>query len=399
MPRYSLSRDETPSTTFGEKEGMTTNSERTLSRQRKFMDNPGDSQNDWWLICQVARRMGFRGFEYSSPVEIFREFAGLSAIAREEGKVFDISGLAGMTHKQYESFTPKQWPLPTSTRGSSRRLFIHGVFPTPSGKARLEPTPFSHLDHSSSLSPLQLNTGRVRDHWHTMTRTSRSPRLNVQEKEPFVEVHPKDVEQYLGNYSPTGYVRVGNHCGEVLARLRVSEKQKQGSVFVPFHWTRCFGNQTVINRLVGSEKDPVSGQPAFKGGWCYIKPYRSLLQGLILMRGEMDTDGLDHWVKYPYTNYNCYEFSFEKESPIGNYLIDNLAGGNCALDEYFPIPPGGDHIRSFGRGFFRNAHFLGSRLQSCLFLSHHGGLPDGSSLGGFFSKDIVTDKERASLLC
>src|SRR5690606_25345310 len=134
-----------PATTWGEKSGTVTNSERRISRQRAFLDPPGESRPDWRIVCDVARRMGFgRAFAFRSPAEIFREHARLSAFENGGSRAFDIGALANLTDDEYDRLRPLQWPLPAPSEGSRtldadgpKRLFGNGRFFTANGKAQL----------------------------------------------------------------------------------------------------------------------------------------------------------------------------------------------------------------------------------------------------------------------
>src|SRR5690606_1962478 len=137
-----------PAATWGEKSGTVTNSERRISRQRAFLEPPGESRPDWWIVADVARRMGYgRAFAYRSPVEIFREHARLSAFENDGARAFDIGGLAALTDDEYDTLSPVQWPVPAGLRpaeDSPKRLLGDGRYYTASGKARfvaVEPRP------------------------------------------------------------------------------------------------------------------------------------------------------------------------------------------------------------------------------------------------------------------
>jgi len=159
-----------PAATWGEKSGTVTNSERRISRQRAFLALPGEAKPDWWALAQIGRRLGFaQAFAYQHPADIFREHAALSAFENDGRRDFDLSGLAGLSREAYERLAPVQWPVRDTSRA---RMFADGRFFHPDGRARfvaIEPRPPAQTP--SDEFPLMLNTGRLRDHWHTMTRT------------------------------------------------------------------------------------------------------------------------------------------------------------------------------------------------------------------------------------
>ncbi|HKU06527.1 MAG TPA: molybdopterin-dependent oxidoreductase, partial [Bradyrhizobium sp.] len=185
-----------PALTWGEKDGTVTNSERRISRQRPFLPAPGSARADWKIICDVARRMGFAGFDYASVAEIFREHARLSGFENGGTRDFDISALETIQDRAYEALAPVQWPITHEDPTGVPRLFEAGGFFTPDRKARFVPVaPRPPQNATSRDYPLALNTGRIRDHWHTMTRTAKSPRLMQHTFEPSAEFHPEDARR------------------------------------------------------------------------------------------------------------------------------------------------------------------------------------------------------------
>ncbi|HET6375012.1 MAG TPA: molybdopterin-dependent oxidoreductase, partial [Methylocella sp.] len=183
-----------PAAAWGEKDGTVTNSERRISRQRAFLAPAGEARPDWWAISEVAKRMGFgAAFDYAGPADIFREHAALSSFENEGRRDFDLGGLARLSNLGYEGLKPVQWPVTASSPGGTKRMFTGWRFFTPSGRAKLiavaEPAP---AGEPCADFPFLLNTGRVRDQWHTMTRTGLSPKLGSHTPDPFVEVNPQD---------------------------------------------------------------------------------------------------------------------------------------------------------------------------------------------------------------
>ena len=167
-----------PAAGWGEKEGTVTNSERRISRQRAFLPLSGDARPDWWALCEVARRLGFaEAFAYNSAADIFDEHARLSGFENKGARAFDISGRAGLEDSAFDELTPFQWPS-RAPQSQTERLFADGDFFTPDRKARFVAIRPPRLSAPVSADwPFVLNTGRVRDQWHTMTRTGLAPRL------------------------------------------------------------------------------------------------------------------------------------------------------------------------------------------------------------------------------
>ncbi|EHS53967.1 molybdopterin oxidoreductase, partial [Rhizobium sp. PDO1-076] len=175
-----------PATGWGEKSGTVTNSERRISRQRPFLTAPGEARPDWWQLAEVGRRMGFdKAFDYTSPSEIFAEHAALSAFENDDERDFDIGAYAAIDEDDYDSLRPFQWPQQVGKPSGDTRFFADGHFYHADRRARFIATPAKLPVRTSLDFPLILNTGRVRDHWHTMTRTGKSARLSAHIAEPF----------------------------------------------------------------------------------------------------------------------------------------------------------------------------------------------------------------------
>ena len=252
-----------PAAAWGEKDGTVTNSERRISRQRAFLDLPGEARPDWWILSQVAARLGWaEAFPYRSAADVFREHARLSGFENDGERLFDISGLAALSDAQYAALAPVQWPV--RRQGEDwQRLFGDGRFPTPNGRARIVAIETGRTAVTVTKSwPFVLNTGRVRDQWHTMTRTGLSARLSAHVSEPFVEMHP-------GDAAPLGLdqgmlVRLETEHGTALLRVMLSDGQQPGSLFVPIHWSAQNSSGGRIGALVQPRVDPFSGQPDAK---------------------------------------------------------------------------------------------------------------------------------------
>ncbi|MEQ1712970.1 MAG: nitrate reductase, partial [Hyphomicrobium sp.] len=230
-----------PAHAWGEKDGTVTNSERRISRQRPFLAPAGSARPDWWIMGEVARRLGFSdAFRFTSSAEIFDEHARLSgfengAVSPAERRAFDIAGLAGLDQMAYDALEPKQWPVRAAS-DPTERLFAEGGFFTPDTRARFIATAPARLASPVSTEwPFVLNTGRIRDQWHTMTRTGLSSRLSTHIQEPYVEIHPDDASR-LGLEQGTLALIETPH-GSASVRVLLSRGQQPGSVFAPFHWS------------------------------------------------------------------------------------------------------------------------------------------------------------------
>ena len=165
-----------PATGWGEKDGTVTNSERCISRQRALLPAFAEARHDWWMVTQVARCMGFESaFPYESARDVFVEHAALSGFENNGSRDFDISGLAQLGEQEFENLQPIKWPVNAANPRGTERMFSDGKFFTSSGRANfVAVTPEMPRQQTSSRFPFMLNTGRIRDQWHTMTRTGAS---------------------------------------------------------------------------------------------------------------------------------------------------------------------------------------------------------------------------------
>ncbi|MEL6521561.1 MAG: molybdopterin-dependent oxidoreductase [Pseudomonadota bacterium] len=263
-----------PAAGWGEKSGTVTNSERRISRQRAFLPAPGEARPDWQILSDVGRRMGWEtAFAFQSPAEVFDEYARLSALAVEFERDFDITGLANLGADGYDGLDPIQWPVPKNAP-SGGRFFAKGHFYTEQGKARMLPVT---APEDAGQEGYRLNTGRVRDQWHTMTRTSRAPRLNAHMAEPYLEIHPQDA-LVLG-LRDADLARVSGSGETALLRVLISSNLQPGQVFVPMHWTSQLAPAGRSNPLVPAVTDPFSGQPALKAGEVEIVKFEAAWYG------------------------------------------------------------------------------------------------------------------------
>jgi assimilatory nitrate reductase catalytic subunit len=254
-----------PSAGWGEKDGTVTNSERRISRQRAFLPLPGEARPDWWQMAEVAKRLGHgAAFGYTHHAEIFAEHARLTGVDNDGSRDLDISGVSELPRVAYDAMEPFQWPRAPDSKPRTTRFFAKGGFYTPDRRARFVPTPFRALAQKRTAdAPLTLNTGRIRDQWHTMTRTAKSPRLMGSAPEPFVEIHPSDAAAFGIVHGVLAKLTSEN--GSMVCRAVVTDRQNAGSLFVPMHWTSQLANRGRMGALVSAITDPISGQPELKG--------------------------------------------------------------------------------------------------------------------------------------
>lgn len=280
-----------PATAWGEKSGTVTNSDRTISRQRPFLPAPGQARDDWRMIADVAARMGWGdAFGWADAGAVFAEYAALSGVAGDLGRDFDISGLA---QADYDALPPTRWPVSAKKQGG--RFFGQGGFFTPDQRARMLPiTPRLPVARTAPRYPFRLNTGRVRDQWHTMTRTALSPRLNQHIAEPFVEIHPDDAAA-LG-LEPATLARVTSPQGAAILRVAITDRVQRGQVFAPMHWTADTAPTGRVDALVAPVTDPVSGQPESKASVVSVTALQPAWYGFAVSIGPQ-TPNATYWAR------------------------------------------------------------------------------------------------------
>jgi assimilatory nitrate reductase catalytic subunit len=377
-----------PALAWGEKDGTVTNSERRISRQRALFTAPGEARADWRMVANVATAMGFHSaFSWTSSAQVFREYARLTAYENED-RFLSLAPFAGITPDEYDALEPVQWPVRAD--GGVQRLFEDGRFQTPDGRARMVPAaaagPAEAVD---GAYPLSLNTGRVRDHWHTLTRTALAPELCRHAPEPYVEIHPQDAAP-LG-VTDGRLTRVQTRQGEAVAIAKVTDRQRPGSVFMPMHWTAAYAAHGRSNTLVAPKVDDRSGQPEFKHTPARVRPYRETWRGFFLAReGWSSPAGLDLvWRRIPQAACQLHEFAgrgdaHEREA-VRRALTRDAQGD--AL-----------HFEDAKTGAQRLAYLAGERLDRILFTTCTGGLPPREWLAELFAAETLSAADRALLL-
>jgi assimilatory nitrate reductase catalytic subunit len=359
-----------PAAGWGEKDGTVTNSERRISRQRGFRPPPGEARPDWWMLSEVARRLGWgAAFSYRNSADIFREHAALSAFENEGRRVFDIGAFGEIGDAEYDGLVPAQWPLRRDSE-ATRRLFGDGRgFPATDGRARFVAVSYRPPAEAPEPEMLVLNTGRVRDQWHTMTRTGRVPRLMAHRTEPLLDTHGDDATR-LG-LRDGSLARVDSRHGAAVMRVRVSPEPRAGEVFVPMHWTDKFSSSGPIDRLVGGATDPISGQPELKATPVTVTRLETRWRGFLLRRSaiapRVETGDEFYWSRIPIAAGHAYELAGWQESPCEADAEAWVMGLVSAPDDAELIV-----YVDQGRGALRYASLVDGCLDACLFLARNG---------------------------
>ena len=295
-----------PAAQWGEKTGAMTNSERVVTLCPQFRPRPGEARPDWEIFAEVGRRLGFtKEFDFANSAAVYSEFVQVT-----KGRPCDMTGL---THGRLRQQGPIQWPCPLEevdelprefeiegngialqcdTQGNlnqpdqeqsglfsslfrnkdqapeAKRLYTDGRFNTADGRAKFA------AFHSKGLAepvdneyPLVLTVGRLYEHWHTMTRTGRIPKIMKRQPQPFLEIHPKDA-QFL-KIEEGDLVELQSRRGMARFPAKITKAICPGTVFVPMHWGALWAENAEANVLTHPEACPISLEPELKA--CAVK--------------------------------------------------------------------------------------------------------------------------------
>jgi assimilatory nitrate reductase catalytic subunit len=258
-----------PASSWGEKEGTVTNSERRISRVRAAVRAPDEARHDWQIARDIAQRIeailrpGKPGlFEYSTPESVWNEHRATTV-----GRDLDIDGLS---YTLLEEHGPQQWPFRAGSSRGEQRLYADGVFPNANGRARFAPIEVrAPAERTDWQYPIALTTGRLRDQWHGMSRTGTLPRLFGHAGEPSIDLHPDDAARV--GVASNDFAHVTSRRASIVLPVRVDAALAPGDAFVAMHWGEEFvsGLPTTavslgVNALLPSAFDPVSKQPELK---------------------------------------------------------------------------------------------------------------------------------------
>jgi assimilatory nitrate reductase catalytic subunit len=378
--------------------------------------------------------MGFaKAFAYENPAQIFSEHAQLSGFENADQRAFDISALANLNDAQYDELQPVQWPVmrqlsneqisPPHFRGRARegvktlqpptshphpnlppemgkeaevaaisvsgtlRLFENGQFFTPSGKARMiAVTPQLPATATDAEFPLVLNTGRIRDQWHTMTRTGKVPRLNAQVFETFVQIHPADAQLY--QLQDGGLAQLNSRFGTMLARIQVSADQRIGSVFVPMHWSNAFAKSSRVDALVAPVTDPISGQPESKHTPVRVAAYQPAWQGFVLSRSRLEFTDASYCAYSQGKGFWRHEIAGDSSPADWRVWVRSSLANQGDWTEYCDA----------AMGRYRTACLKDGQLEAIFFIAPDQRLPEREWLGSLFNQAQLNPADRSGLL-
>jgi assimilatory nitrate reductase catalytic subunit len=272
-----------PAASWGEKEGTVTNSERCITHVQAAVPAPGEALPDWRAVTDFALALGDKIgnsalaqqlFPYQTAEDIFNEHRETT-----RGRDLDITGLS---YALLDRDGPQQWPYPAGANSGKKRLYEDGVFPTANGRARFIVTkPSAAAEVPDARYPFRLNTGRLRDHWHSMSRTGNVPRLFNHVAEPEIELNPQDCQRR--GFVDGELVRIKSRRGSFIALARATSSIRAGQAFMPMHWGGQFMHGTGTNAVTIPVFDPTSKQPELKHSAVSIEKFSARWQ-IVAMR-------------------------------------------------------------------------------------------------------------------
>lgn len=396
-----------PALAWGEREGTVTNSERRISRQRAFLNAPEQAKADWWAICQVAQRLGFTGFDFNNSHEIFLEHATLSSIQnadlshRAEAphfRYFNLKGLSELSLAEYNALQPTQWPVWEQQQSAAvaQHIYAKGQFSHANGKAKFIGTPMIDPVHPPSEAyPFILNTGRIRDQWHSMSRTGLSANLSSHCTEPYCEIHPQDALKY--GVREAALLQVKSAWGSCVLRVIYSENIRRGQVFVPMHWNDQFASDARIGKVVNPAVDAISGEPEFKHTPVMIQPFVTAWQGVLFIRHGFEQlvqafiDQSLCWSKIKTAHAVRYELADRRKLSQINAQLKCLLAFPESSFEWLSLDDASSEVSH------RVVLFAG-QLIACLYIAPALLLPDRDWIATLFKRQRLSAMHRKALL-
>lgn len=324
-----------PAAGWSEKDGTVTNSERRISRQRGILPCSGEAKPDWLAMCEVAQKLGFGdAFDFSSPREVFLEHARLSGEENAGTRGFDISGLSEMTQRDYDTLRPVQWPVNQANPDGQKRLFSDGKFFTSSGRAQfIKVIPKLPAQKVSDAFPYVLNSGRMRDQWHTMTRTGLASALLQHANQAYLQMHPDDMKQ-LGvvDEALISITTAFNRGEAVILPVKAESGLRRKTVFAPIHWSKTWGSHIALGQNFSGAHDSISGQPELKHGAVAITPVSYTNQGYLVTKQPLDSrllpECFEYWSLIKSKHHAMYRFATNQTLSICRQEIASLFSGS-----------------------------------------------------------------------
>ncbi|CAK4073757.1 nitrate reductase [Vibrio sp. 16] len=380
-----------PAAGWGEKQGMVTNSERMLTRQRQFTPPKGQSKPDWLAICEVGEKLCNlqckpNAFGFESEADVFREFAAMSGINKQSPLLFDISEYAQISDEEYQAWQPVQW--------GGTRPYESGSYSYADGKARfvVPAMPISEQDSS-----WWLNSGRQRDQWHTMTRTGYITHLAATEPEPTVYINSRSAAYIDVKEGQLISLVSDNSDSRIYAKAAIDDGLGNRQLFMSMHWAGEYGLASQVNAVLSRYADPYSGQPAFKSQKIAIEPVAVKTYGLYVGEKFVDRDFL-------------YQ-SFQVEERVGIWrFADSLPADRAYVSNLGSTPHQREVILELELGWLTVGYDeLGDSkvIRSILSASNQPIAANATELAGLIGKpltftallSIAAQEEATELIC
>tara|TARA_R110002020_G_scaffold225292_1_gene435410 strand:+ start:3083 stop:5782 length:2700 start_codon:yes stop_codon:yes gene_type:complete len=297
-----------PAASWGEKAGSVTNSERRISRVRSAVAAPGEARPDWAIVCDLATRLEAQLrpgqpslFDFDSPQSLFDEYRGLTA-----GRDLDYSSLS---YALIDELGPQQWPFDAATQKGTARLYADNRFPTEDGRARfIAESYLPHKEQRDARFPLTLNTGRLRDQWHGMSRTGTAAQLFGHVEQAQISLHPDDLRSR--RLVDGQLVQVKSRRGELILPVLADEQIRPGQAYIPMHWGNRFLKGLGVNVLTQPLFDPLSKQPELKQAGINIKPVVFPWELFVLVEDDVQQ-------RFTALREHCEELAFASFSLAG----------------------------------------------------------------------------------
>ncbi|MDE8346633.1 MAG: molybdopterin-dependent oxidoreductase [Acidocella sp.] len=368
-----------PASGWGEKDGTVTNSARIISRQRAFRPAPGLARPDWWMITQFARHLGFRAaFEFAGPAAIFREHAALSGYGNHGARLFDISARQEISDAEYDALAPFTWGRTRFFGDAGHMVFVPVAAP-----------PVRPRDRAFGFV---LNTGRLRDQWHTMTRTGFVPQLLESGARADVSMNPADAAE--AGITAGDLARITTRHGSIVLPAALESGQRRGEMFVAMHWTDEHSAGGSIGRLIGGARDRHSGQPALKSEPAGVERLSAAWVGVMQSRTKLRPVGRFYAGRVPLADgMHRIELAGWQALSFGPEL-SGWAAGLCAAGDEERV-----ELIDAGRGVYRLGLVQDGRLSACIFLAPRADmLPDAAALAALFASASWVGDRGALLL-
>ncbi|MFZ6771377.1 molybdopterin-dependent oxidoreductase [Undibacterium sp. SXout7W] len=326
-----------PATTWSEKTGTVTNSERRISRVRAALDKPGLTRHDWDIATAFAQRLApMLGksavpFTYDNPEQIWNEHRETT-----RGRDLDITGLS---YAILEAQGPQQWPYPEGATTGQQRLYEDGIFPTANGRARFVNTVYQPVkDSVDARYPFALNTGRLRDQWHGMSRTGTVAQLFSHAAEPSIAMERTDMERRF--FKNGDFVHVSSRRGTQVLPVIESDEIRAGQAFIAMHWGEEYvsgkghGSHAAygVNSLTSPAIDPSSKQPELKAAAVKIikadLPWRFLVFAWVDKEQALQLQQQLRPLMRAFTYASCTPFGREKTGILFRAAHEDAIGSD-----------------------------------------------------------------------